>query len=286
MKRAFTLIELLVVIAILAILAAILFPVFARAKMAAKQSADLSNTKQILLGVKLYVSEFDDTYPLVCFDDGHGGGIRWSGNEILGPYVKNLSIFKAPIETSDLSLLPAFFKALPEMRDLHKVGVNSYFCNGVEVSLSGYPSYYQEGHRPVMQGGLFGVGAIYSPTSFSEGGTMAPIGTTTRDSQPAYPSELIAIGGGATSETRTDGVIYGFGPYCTNAANTEVAIACLEDFQWEQETTDVGARDILRDYNGGENYGLADGHAKYMKASFVAPTRLINQHAWIVSPGN
>jgi prepilin-type N-terminal cleavage/methylation domain-containing protein len=58
MKKAFTLIELLVVIAIIAILAAILFPVFAQAKMAAKKSADLSNTKQIGIGMYLYLSDF------------------------------------------------------------------------------------------------------------------------------------------------------------------------------------------------------------------------------------
>lgn len=60
MKRGFTLIELLVVIAIIAILAAILFPVFAQAKAAAKRTADLSNTKQILTGLIMYQGDSDD----------------------------------------------------------------------------------------------------------------------------------------------------------------------------------------------------------------------------------
>jgi prepilin-type N-terminal cleavage/methylation domain-containing protein len=63
MKKAFTLIELLVVIAIIAILAAILFPVFAQAKAAAKKTAALSNQKQIGLGVILYTADYDDIYP-------------------------------------------------------------------------------------------------------------------------------------------------------------------------------------------------------------------------------
>ncbi|MEL4411502.1 prepilin-type N-terminal cleavage/methylation domain-containing protein, partial [Shewanella algae] len=63
MKRAFTLIELLVVIAIIAILAAILFPVFAQAKAAAKKSACLSNTKQIGTAFNLYLADYDDTTP-------------------------------------------------------------------------------------------------------------------------------------------------------------------------------------------------------------------------------
>jgi prepilin-type N-terminal cleavage/methylation domain-containing protein len=64
MKHAFTLIELLVVIAIIAILAAILFPVFARAKEAAKQTACLSNARQIGIANSMYVTDADGTYPI------------------------------------------------------------------------------------------------------------------------------------------------------------------------------------------------------------------------------
>ena len=63
MKRAFTLIELLVVIAIIAILAAILFPVFAQAKDAAKKSVGLSNVKEVGLGYALYTQDSDDLFP-------------------------------------------------------------------------------------------------------------------------------------------------------------------------------------------------------------------------------
>src|SRR5450432_1601741 len=63
MKKAFTLIELLVVIAIIAILAAILFPVFAQAKLAAKKSVGLSQMKQIGIALYLYVNDSDDVLP-------------------------------------------------------------------------------------------------------------------------------------------------------------------------------------------------------------------------------
>src|SRR5450631_624437 len=63
LKRGFTLIELLVVIAIIAILAAILFPVFAQAKAAAKKTTCLSNLKQIGLGTRMYLADADDSYP-------------------------------------------------------------------------------------------------------------------------------------------------------------------------------------------------------------------------------
>ena len=65
MKRnAFTLIELLVVIAIIAILAAILFPVFAQAKAAAKKIASLSNLKQVGTGMQIYLADYDDNFPI------------------------------------------------------------------------------------------------------------------------------------------------------------------------------------------------------------------------------
>lgn len=62
-KRAFTLIELLVVIAIIAILAAILFPVFAQAKLAAKKAVSISNQKQMGLAILMYANDYDDMYP-------------------------------------------------------------------------------------------------------------------------------------------------------------------------------------------------------------------------------
>lgn len=102
MKKAFTLIELLVVIAIIAILAAILFPVFAQAKTAAKKSADLSNVKQVSLGFTLYTADYDDTYPSAYFHRAfnpalggtNSGYIHWSG--MTAPYVKNTQLYVSP----------------------------------------------------------------------------------------------------------------------------------------------------------------------------------------------
>ncbi len=90
--RAFTLIELLVVIAIIAILAAILFPVFSQAKAAAKRSVDLSNVKNITLAMFMYGGDNDDCVPPV-FQAGPGGyydrytGLEWKDS--IFPYVKN-----------------------------------------------------------------------------------------------------------------------------------------------------------------------------------------------------
>ncbi len=91
-RRAFTLIELLVVIAIIAILAAILFPVFAQAKMAAKKTADLSNNKQLGLGQLMYSNDFDDMTPLsyiVPTDADWWSPRMTTWKDAIQPYVKN-----------------------------------------------------------------------------------------------------------------------------------------------------------------------------------------------------
>ncbi len=95
MRKAFTLIELLVVIAIIAILAAILFPVFAQAKTAAKMTTGTSNLKQIALGLQMYSQEYDD---LAVYDYGtsYTRADTWVGD--IYPYVKNRSIFFDPLK--------------------------------------------------------------------------------------------------------------------------------------------------------------------------------------------
>ena len=86
-RKAFTLIELLVVIAIIAILAAILFPVFAQAKEAAKKTQCLSNQKNINLGVIMYQGDVDDTFPMDQWYTATGDQVRWY--DAVNPYIKN-----------------------------------------------------------------------------------------------------------------------------------------------------------------------------------------------------
>jgi len=121
-RRAFTLIELLVVIAIIAILAAILFPVFAQAKFAAKKTASLSGIKQMALGLQMYSNDFDD---IAVFEYGYADGsipgdsnlyhynTTWAGR--IYPYVKNQPVF--------------FDKTFPEITDYNKYYQDPYYSS-------------------------------------------------------------------------------------------------------------------------------------------------------------
>ncbi|MFP3903313.1 MAG: DUF1559 domain-containing protein [Armatimonadota bacterium] len=91
--RGFTLIELLVVIAIIAILAAILFPVFARAREKARQTSCLSNVKQLGLGFMMYAQDYDETL-IPLRTSSYEGGPTWY--QIIQPYIKNEQILVCP----------------------------------------------------------------------------------------------------------------------------------------------------------------------------------------------
>ncbi len=110
-KSAFTLIELLVVIAIIAILAAILFPVFARARENARRSSCQSNLKQIGLGILQYNQDYDERFPLsrtnnIALPANGTIAANPAANDVpwqfvIQPYVKSFQLFKCPSNTSN-----------------------------------------------------------------------------------------------------------------------------------------------------------------------------------------
>ncbi|MBM3500734.1 MAG: DUF1559 domain-containing protein [Armatimonadetes bacterium] len=124
-RRGFTLIELLVVIAIIAILAAILFPVFARAREKARQTSCLSNQKQIGLGVLMYVQDYDEKFPCTpywqCGGPNNSTTTRWYA--AIYPYVKNQQMFACPSDNAD--------GGWPRPNAPFNAGVN---WNGVDLS--------------------------------------------------------------------------------------------------------------------------------------------------------
>lgn len=126
--RGFTLIELLVVIAIIAILASILFPVFARARENARRSSCQSNSKQIGLGILQYTQDYDELYPQ-CGLYNTPAQTKWMDR--IYPYVKSEQIFNCPSDSSS----GTFFQLYPTRGATNKFG--SYVANDTDKGLGG-----------------------------------------------------------------------------------------------------------------------------------------------------
>ncbi len=161
-RKAFTLIELLVVIAIIAILAAILFPVFAQAREAAKQTADASNMRQLATAMVMYATDNDGGTPTSMHDADGDVQIGW---------VYNLAPYTSKVE--ELRVSPAD----PKGRERTKLGATSYVINGYLSDLSddADPSEIVEGMTRSLDGlarptdtMLFWVIAFSKPPSADE----------------------------------------------------------------------------------------------------------------------
>ncbi|MBC7807748.1 MAG: DUF1559 domain-containing protein [Akkermansiaceae bacterium] len=127
----FTLIELLVVIAIIALLAAVLFPVFAQAREKARQTACVSNIKQLGLAFAQYAQDYDDMHPVACPSKGFGGIVGgWWGEGwayAIQPYTKTYKIYICPTDGEDAVLYEGWPAPVASM----SYAANAY-CKNVE----------------------------------------------------------------------------------------------------------------------------------------------------------
>ncbi|MBQ0105205.1 MAG: DUF1559 domain-containing protein [Armatimonadetes bacterium] len=226
MKKGFTLIELLVVIAIIAILAAILFPVFAQAREKARQTSCLSNLKNLGTAIMLYVDDNHETYPGSYTDLGDGnkyGYYFWTGK--LFSYVKDWKVYYCPS---------------------HWKTYDSTASDTMGYSTTA--QFYR----------AFGAG--YSPNAHLLFSTAAPT-TPVKMSRVKSPSNIVALFDGSYywMNTTAIGSNGQYGQYlpgaglCGITAASNVTGDTLEDFNNGR-------------HNGGINVTFADGHASYMKS--------------------
>ena len=197
MKKAFTLIELLVVIAIIAILAAILFPVFTQAKMAAKQTQALSNIKNVGTGTQLYMANFDDLWPVwsagmgcdatLCpprpgtSDTGSVFDVRYMYPWLIDPYIKN----GTNVQTGELKDV----WANPVSKQLLSSFSNTWAYN--HWTLGGFSSCARTINMAAMPSSCTRTAAAYA--EFADGNYNYPAPSTS----VAYPGETIAFSDGA-----------------------------------------------------------------------------------------
>jgi len=141
MRRAFTLIELLVVIAIIAILAGLLFPVFAQAKKASKKTVCISNLKQIGASVAMYMGDFDGVFPHALDASDKFAPQIWDQHpdfrrripempmlhEALQPYLKNTDVFFCPGDSGTRVLDSHFPQQFVTAPSMFKTYGSSYF---------------------------------------------------------------------------------------------------------------------------------------------------------------
>lgn len=240
MRRAFTLIELLVVIAIIAILAAILFPVFAQAREKARIAGCQSNLKQFQMAILMYVQDYDEGMPLaVSGKNAVGPGIAAQYNiqefgvhvEIT-PYVKNKGVFQCPDDTG----LPAGSFA----------GTNLAVPAGMKV-WNAYGSSYKFTKQNFSQPAVSGTPApmLYADMVNNPGDMVGPIGGP-YTSNPPCPMPLSYF-----------------------ARPTETRVMRCYTAGWE---TPAAATDVTPFHKGGDTVSFMDGHIKFLssKAAYDA----------------
>jgi len=256
--NAFTLIELLVVIAIIAILAAILFPVFTQAKVAAKKTADLSNLKQIGTAIQIYASNADDYIPHYNWQHDYVFAAR------LMPYTKNRDIFKAPASSAKEGAVQrqkvggAGGTAPGYMIDPNDV------CVGLGVSTAGGSKYYNDIFPAIdfrLNTTIFGYqGDICAPGGYFD---LAP--------------NLSGAGGnGAGSNGGVEDIGNGFGG--TTFTNVSKVVV-LHDFPlsgktWpgnQNATPGFWGGTFKGYYGNGSNAVMMDSHASFFPMTKMLP---------------
>jgi len=252
MKRrcsGFTLIELLVVIAIIAILAAILFPVFAQAREKARSISCLSNEKQIGLGIIQYQQDYDEKNPGGL--NGYGGGSGYAGQ--IYPYVKSTNVFKC---ASDSTLFTQKSASLA-------INSNTTLPNSAPACDVNGDS------RPIA--------AYTSPAKtvliFEVANSLGyDIDTETRKATDNPPGTATYCGGSPSGNGLG-------GDYLPNGYNGHAGAGTPNDGAvkyatgiFNGVTADTGSYlNPLGRHQQGSNFVMADGHAKWLRASQVSP---------------
>ena len=250
MKLGFTLIELLVVIAIISIVAAILFPVFAKAREKARQATCGSNERQLSLAFLQYEQDYDDSFP--CGFEGGYANAGWAGQVF--PYVKSTGVFACPDDTTStssvilgggqvISLFPISYSLNENFADITSLSINVGIQNHVSrlTSPSKTVELYEIGRPTTPRVGPFG--PELNAAALTEPNEAEP--------DSAYSLTCSPFGWGQGSAGECMGGGYPDATGHMGGANRPAA-------------SGIGR------HTGGSNFLLADGHVKWLLGDRVS----------------
>jgi len=272
MKKGFTLIELLVVIAIIAILAAILFPVFAKVREKARQISCLSNEKQTGTGLMMYVQDNEETFPLSQRRSDAGDKATFQANNPGSVPIAGVNVGN---DGTDYGIVPWQYVVNPYIKNGSNSTVSNAVIAGSNFALQGgifsCPSF------PVIEPNNYGLNYMLAgdQTGWAEFGQTCNSANLSQVVSPGNKMLMVEKGKTLTAETpewKTLGSA-GIAPLTT----TEIA-----KFARADNDTDDAAFPAFYPWsnwvprfrhNGQTNVLFADGHAKSMNmGSFVGPT--------------
>jgi len=265
MKKGFTLIELLVVIAIIAILAAILFPVFAQAREAARKTSCLSNERQISIGILSYCQDYDERYPWAIQSNytGSNRGLRdkpwgiwyqyqWGWNHSVLPYIKNVQVFLCPSAPPG----PDHDADNPSNHTDWRVGATNYYMNR---KLTDYTD--RGDAQPAKLAALAFPSVTIMLGEAMAGGQPGAVDADSQNEWGHSGSHSGIINGNGSTDPNSD----------WNESNAEqqdssMKTALCKNGDHTDRSTWTGNLTAGRRHQEGANYALSDGHCKFYKA--------------------